>query len=112
VTSLEEKLARYAKPSSNNEKEKQDRAECMVRNAVKQWANEQNVSVKYLPKGSYANNTNVRLDSDVEIAVIYKGFHYFDDSTLRPEHRHSKRSAKGNYRNCSGPFRAVSGAAG
>lgn len=97
MTSLEEKLGRYAKPSSNNEKEKQDRAERMVRNAVKQWANEQKVSVSYLPKGSYANNTNVRLDSDVDIAVIHKGFHYLDDSALRPEHRHSERSATSNY---------------
>lgn len=54
----------------------------MVRSAVEKWAADNDINVRYLPKGSYANNTNVRLDSDVDIAVIHKGFYYYDDSDL------------------------------
>ncbi|MET9267017.1 hypothetical protein [Amycolatopsis sp. NPDC004079] len=82
MTALEEKFGRYRKPSSDNEKDKQDRAERMVRGAVGKWADENDIDVRYLQKGSYANNTNVRLDSDVDVAVIHKGFHYYDDSDL------------------------------
>ncbi|WP_328614567.1 hypothetical protein OHS18_42110 [Amycolatopsis sp. NBC_00355] len=82
MTALEEKFGRFRKPSSDYEKDKQDRAERMVRNAVDSWASENDIGVRYLPKGSYANNTNVRLDSDVDIAVIHQGFHYYDDGEL------------------------------
>ncbi len=82
MTALEEKFGRYAKPSSEYEKDKQDRAERMVRGAVDKWASDEGVTVWYMPKGSYANNTNVRLDSDVDISAIHGGFHYYDDSAL------------------------------
>lgn len=83
VTALEEKLNRYKARSSNTEQEKQERAERMVRAAVNGWDGFADVSLSFLPKGSYKNNTNVRSDSDVDIAVIHGGFHYFNDSALR-----------------------------
>lgn len=93
MTSLEEKLGRYKNPSSNNEKEKQDRAERMVRGAVDGWAQGIGLGVSYLPKGSYANNTNVKLDSDVDIAVIHgNGLYYFDVSELREADRPKHKS--------------------
>ncbi|MEU3240616.1 hypothetical protein ACIPJG_15140 [Streptomyces halstedii] len=82
MTALEEKLARYKARSSDTEKEKQERAERMVRTAVGAWTGFDGVSLSFLPKGSYKNNTNVRADSDVDIAVVHGGFHYFNDSTL------------------------------
>lgn len=86
MASLEEKLNRYKDPSSDNEKDKQDRAERMVRQAVGGWAQSIGLGVSYLPKGSYANNTNVKLDSDVDIAVIHgNGLFYYDASALREE---------------------------
>ncbi|MEU8587034.1 nucleotidyltransferase [Streptomyces sp. NPDC048664] len=84
MTALEEKLARYKAPSSNTEQEKQERAERMVRKAVESWDGFDGIGIRFLPKGSYKNNTNVRADSDVDIAVIHKGFNYFDDEALRP----------------------------
>jgi hypothetical protein len=84
LTALEDKLSRYKDPSSATEKEKQDRAERMVRDATKGWSGFEEINLEYLVKGSYPNNTNVRFDSDVDIAVLHGGFHYYDDSALRP----------------------------
>lgn len=84
---LEDKLNNYKKPSSDTEKDKQDRAERMVRDAVSGWEGFKNIGLLYLPKGSYANNTNVRVDSDVDIAVIHDGFYYYDDSNLDERHK-------------------------
>ncbi|WP_280447119.1 nucleotidyltransferase [Nocardia brasiliensis] len=84
MTALEEKLGRYCQPSSENEQDKQERAERMVRSAVGTWAMDYpDVKISYVQKGSYANNTNVRQDSDVDIAVVRTDFHYFDASNLR-----------------------------
>ncbi|MBF4996656.1 nucleotidyltransferase [Nocardia sp. BSTN01] len=84
MTALEDKLGRYCQPSSDHEQAKQDRAERMVRNAVEIWkVDHEDVRISYVPKGSYANNTNVRQDSDVDIAVVRTDFYYFDTSELR-----------------------------
>lgn len=91
MTALEDKLKRYTQPSSEYEQEKQERAERMVRHAVDKWLENQNtaVRIKYVPKGSYTNNTNVRQDSDVDIAVVRTDFYYFDASELRLDDRES-----------------------
>ncbi|MBV2159833.1 nucleotidyltransferase [Achromobacter denitrificans] len=67
--SLEEKLCGWIGPSSDTEQDKQDRTERMIRDAVSSHAPFNNCSLKIYAKGSYANNTNVRSDSDVDIAV-------------------------------------------
>lgn len=67
--SLEDKLSGWTSPSSNTEKDKQDRAERMIRDAISSHAPFNDCSLKVYAKGSYANNTNVRSDSDVDIAV-------------------------------------------
>ncbi|WP_154100345.1 nucleotidyltransferase [Rhodococcus sp. YH3-3] len=83
MTALEDKLNRYRQPSSNSEKDKQERAERMVKQAVDKWAEDYDkISFRYVSKGSYANNTNVRQDSDVDISVLRTDFHYFDTSAL------------------------------
>lgn len=82
MSALEEKLARYKAPSSDTEQDKQERAERMVRKAVNGWSGFNGIRTSFLPKGSYKNNTNVRADSDVDIAVIHEGFYYYDDNAL------------------------------
>ena len=67
--SLEDKLSRWTGPSSDTEQEKQDRTERMIRQAIDSHEPFDNCSFKVYAKGSYANNTNVRSDSDVDIAV-------------------------------------------
>ena len=66
---LEEQLSGWTGPSSDYEKEKQERTERMIRQAVDAHTAFNECSVKVYTKGSYANNTNVRADSDVDIAV-------------------------------------------
>jgi len=67
--SLEDKLSRWTGPSSDTEQEKQDRTERMIRQAIDSHEPFDNCVIKVYAKGSYANNTNVRSDSDVDIAV-------------------------------------------
>jgi hypothetical protein len=82
MTALEDKLSGYKEPSSDDEKDKQERAERMVREGVAAWSGFGGVSIRYLPKGSYKNNTNVKKDSDVDIAVINTELYYYDVSLL------------------------------
>jgi hypothetical protein len=72
-------LSRWIKPSSESEQKQQDRAESMVANAIKGCAALAASSVSVYTKGSYPNNTNVRIDSDVDVVVelsdcIYWGY--------------------------------------
>jgi|SRR5579875_10842 len=67
--SLEEKLSGWTGPSSATEQEKQDRTERMIREAVEEHAAFDGCDLTVYAKGSYANNTNVKTDSDVDIAV-------------------------------------------
>lgn len=78
--SLEEKLSRWTGPSSDTEQEKQDRTERMIRQSIDSHEPFNNCSLKVYAKGSYANNTNVRSDSDVDIAVECTDALYWDES--------------------------------
>jgi predicted nucleotidyltransferase len=68
-TSLEQQLSGWIGPSSDTEQDKQERTERMVREAVAEHAPFAQCGLRIYAKGSYANNTNVRSDSDVDIAV-------------------------------------------
>ncbi|AMY54934.1 nucleotidyltransferase [Rhodococcus fascians] len=71
-------LRRWVMPSSDYEKDKQDRALRMVKSAIDAWPAFNGVSYHIYAKGSYANNTNVRLDSDVDIAVQNRECLYYE----------------------------------
>ncbi|OOG10150.1 MULTISPECIES: nucleotidyltransferase domain-containing protein [Pseudomonas] len=78
--SLEEKLIGWTGPSSSTEQEKQDRTERMIRQAINSHEPFNNCSLNIYAKGSYANNTNVRSDSDVDIAVECTDVLYWEES--------------------------------
>lgn len=78
--SLEEKLTGWTGPSSSTEQEKQDRTERMIRQAINSHTPFNSCSLKIYAKGSYANNTNVRSDSDVDIAVECTDVLYWEES--------------------------------
>lgn len=78
--SLEDQLSGWTKPSSDTEKDKQDRTERMIRDAIDAHAPFDNCSLKVFAKGSYANNTNVRTDSDVDIAVECTDVLYWEEA--------------------------------
>jgi len=67
-----------AEPPSNNEDTKRDRTERQIGDALRNYEPLQGRPYRIFVKGSYANNTNVRLDYDVDIAVEYEGYFYSD----------------------------------
>lgn len=67
--SLEGTLAGWTGPSSDTEQDKQARTERMVREAIDAHEAFRGYSFSVYAKGSYPNNTNVRADSDVDVAV-------------------------------------------
>jgi len=71
-------LSAWIKPSSNNEKDQQDRAERMIDDAIRAHPAFAGTSIEVYAKGSYANNTNVRRDSDVDIVVENHDCFYYE----------------------------------
>lgn len=79
-------LSRWIRPSSDSEQDRQDRAKRMIRAAIDEHKVFATASLSIYAKGSYANNTNVRLDSDVDIVVeCCDCFHYdYFPSSIQP----------------------------
>jgi len=77
----EKTLAGWTGPSSDTEQDKQDRTERMVRAAVSEHGAFNKCSLRLYTKGSYPNNTNVRTDSDVDVAVHCTECCYWDEHT-------------------------------
>ena len=65
----EDTFRKWSKPSSDDECEKQERAERMVGEAIRNHDPLKSHGVIVIPQGSYRNNTNVRQESDVDICV-------------------------------------------
>lgn len=78
--SLENKLAGWTGPSSDSEQEKQDRTERMIRAAIQEHSAFNDCTLKVYAKGSYANNTNVKSDSDVDIVVQCNDLTYWEEA--------------------------------
>lgn len=79
--SLEERLGTWIGPSSPTEQDKQERTERMIQEAVEEHPAFDGCALSVYAKGSYANNTNVRADSDVDIAVECTEVEYWDEAT-------------------------------
>jgi hypothetical protein len=60
----------WAKPPSETEEEEGSRAATMVNDAVRETGNLAGRTFSIYPMGSYRNNTNIRLGSDVDIALV------------------------------------------
>jgi predicted nucleotidyltransferase len=71
-------LRSSAEPPSDNEDKKRERTQDQIRDALRAYEPLKGRNYTVYSKGSYANNTNVRLDYDVDIAVEYSGFFYYD----------------------------------
>ena len=71
-------LSGWIMPSSDNEKDQQDRAERMVRDAIESSDAFEGTNYSIYTKGSYPNNTNVRQDSDVDVVVELRECFYWD----------------------------------
>lgn len=67
----DDQLSNWTKPWFNNEKERAEKAKEIVKSAVESHLSD--LSIRVFAKGSYPNNTNVRNDSDIDVAVELEG---------------------------------------
>lgn len=74
----EETLLNWTSPPSDSEESKLSNSERMVREAIDEDTTLSGESIEVFGQGSYANDTNVRLNSDIDINVRYTGGFYFD----------------------------------
>jgi len=73
----EDTLTNWTKPPSDSEETKLCNSEKMVRDAINADEKLNKMSIEIFGQGSYANNTNVRLNSDIDINVCYSDGFYF-----------------------------------
>jgi len=74
----EDTLKNWTKPPSDTEETKLENAERMVKEAINEDEKLKSMSTETFGQGSYANNTNVRLNSDIDINVRYTDGFYYD----------------------------------
>lgn len=73
----EEQLSQMCRPASDSEETKLQNAETMLRRALSASTIVQASQYEIFGQGSYANNTNIRLNSDIDINVCYTGGFYY-----------------------------------
>lgn len=78
MTDWEAWLRSAVKKPSNNEDAKRAATETQIRIALSKYGPLSGRPYRVYVKGSYANNTNVRLNYDVDVAVEYHGYFYSD----------------------------------
>ena len=74
----EETLNGWTKPPSSTEESKVENAIRMVKEAINNDDKLNTKSIEVFAQGSYANNTNVKLNSDIDINVRYTGAFFYD----------------------------------
>lgn len=77
-TGVEGKLRKWAKPPSQTELDKIERAERMVKEAIKSSERLKDLDITVFTKGSYENRINIPSDSDVDLGVRLNTL-YFND---------------------------------
>ena len=73
----EEAFARWQRPASESEEAKIDAAAARIAKALEKCSFLANHPWGVIKQGSYHNNTNVRLDSDIDLAVCLKDTFHF-----------------------------------
>lgn len=81
----------WTKPSSDTECEKQENAERMICDAIRQYEPLKTLDIKIIPQGSYRNNTNVKTQSDVDICVCCM-LPFYEDYTFADYSRTETRN--------------------
>src|SRR5579864_5516645 len=77
-------LVAWAKPPSDTEDQRCLNAINGVMDVLrKKFGNK----VTFIRQGSHTNNTNIRVDSDVDIAVVHTDAHFANTSFLSPDDR-------------------------
>ena len=68
----EETLNNWRKPASESEEQKISNAISMIKEAVKLHDSLNGSDIEFIVQGSYGNNTNVKLESDIDICAMFK----------------------------------------
>lgn len=74
----EDILSAWTNPPSDTENEKLQNAERMVRDTINSDGQLKLCNIKVFCQGSYANNTNIRLNSDIDVNINYTDAFYYD----------------------------------
>jgi hypothetical protein len=74
----EETLISWTKPASDSEETKLENARRMVIQCIENDPKLMEMGIDIFGQGSYANDTNVRLNSDIDINVCYNEAFHFD----------------------------------
>jgi len=74
----EDQLTSWTRPPSETEQTKLENSERMVREAISSDERLKTKTIETFGQGSYANKTNVRLNSDIDINVRYSDGFYYD----------------------------------
>lgn len=88
LMSWEDKFRSWSQPPSQAEQEKCENAERAIRRAIDDDKTLSTKDIEVKAQGSYKANTNIRLDSDVDIRVCLKNTFYYSlpqNSSQRPE---------------------------
>ncbi|SRR6266568_4785555 len=87
MNNWKEKFQSWSQPPSTTEQEKSGNAEAGIKKAIEGNPELASKDITVFPQGSYPANTNVRLDSDVDICVLCrKTFFYHLPQGKTPEH--------------------------
>jgi len=81
VMNWEDKFTAWSKPPGKTEIDKCDNAETAVKNAIKKSEKLKARDIRVFAHGSYKNNTNVRQESDVDLAIVCYDVFYPDYTT-------------------------------
>ncbi|GLO66102.1 nucleotidyltransferase domain-containing protein [Oceanobacillus kimchii] len=77
-STIEATCQSWSKPASDTEEVKCDNAVRMIKDALKHSEDLDTFKIDFIPKGSFHNNTNVRLNSDVDVAVVLRNSFFTD----------------------------------
>lgn len=69
----EDQINRWASPPSDTENERCENAVRQISNALRSHFGDK---IYFIRQGSHKNRTNVRLDSDIDLAVIHEGYYF------------------------------------
>jgi hypothetical protein len=72
----EQTLDSWRKPASENEEQKISNAITMIKDAINSHSELKTKDIEFVIQGSYSNNTNVRLDSDIDVCAMLKDTFY------------------------------------
>jgi hypothetical protein len=73
----EQTLDGWRKPASETEEQKISNAISMIKDAIKSHDTLKNKDIEFIVQGSYGNNTNIKIDSDIDVCAMLKDTFYY-----------------------------------